>query len=1134
MAQTKEKQSARPMLNFVPDQAADIDEFGSHTRIARAIADVISGKPDLKVIGLLGPWGSGKSTVVKFVTERLEQQLDGVGIHCFSYDAWLHQSDPPRRSFLEALIRFLIERKLTTESRWSERLGELNRQIEDTDVHTTPTLSRAGRWLLPLALLVPFGMQFLNHDWVEAASKADANIWERVAFPLGLLLTILPVAAAAGLWLRWRPSRNFLTRDFYRSENFSTNRSPFEKETLFSIFTNREVVSQKSRTIRTPDPTTIEFQEIFREILKEVDVDPAGRGVRLLFVIDNLDRLPELQAVEMWATIRSFFLGSKSKSRLPAVLLPIDEGAVERMYSTSHGPEIAQGLAQSFMDKTFDLSFRVTPPVLSNRHRYLERKLYSIFGDVAQSNWAYLVGSMYDAWRQGRGGAEPVTPRHLNALLNNIATLYLQWSEEGINFASISYYVVFREDIEGDIVSAIAKPKFDMDLVDPIWGQSIAAMHYGVPLNDAAQVLLQGRIQTSFGLPNPETLSELSSLPGFELVLNQVLDAALEQRLNIDVPGAIWHVGGLAPSDTHWREAAWHKLRVLHSRQPTLQKFDTTDVATIEKLLVGCGPLETKQFLQAQSELLGRVDQQAFVKPANNGAFVEAARLILSTAKACGMDPLPTINVQAQARAYLRTLSMMASEPEFLGSLITSFDDGALVSALVAAVGEKFGSFPIHSAIAALSNTRPNVDWGSVVDAADVKLQGTFNPANSSGIWALLALSEIHEPALNRINAAVDGGYLPERFHEAVAGNDTAAAGALAALILISKNPSALTTPDGATWDSWLKAKPSLPADIAAAMKIAGIGRLDTYVDLLEKNDSLDDLVRSITPIGYLAGDLAPPKPEIVASDYDRIYEAVSHEVDLPIVTQAASDEGFWSALSATPLDKTSLILGILVSEESVYKRRGAEVVRVKLDALPAEGWTQALAARAQPFDLAAAAVSADKNIQIGGQLSTCLRENFSSAAGPDHTVRSSWFSLSHLLSANARTTLLRTFSDWLASQVNLADGKGLIAEDDFALLDSGELQRHADWASRNVLIPVLSNAGDLTWILEHSLRLKPLIDKSAQETRGALAERIAEMAGTASDETQRAPLLELFDQWDLDPPTPVDSALSAEAPPQE
>ena len=63
--------------------------------------------------------------------------------------------------------------------------------------------------------------------------------------------------------------------------------------------------STESRTIvtRTPDPTSVEFESEFRDLLKEA-LKPDGR--RLLLVIDNLDRVDPSDALSIWSTLQTF------------------------------------------------------------------------------------------------------------------------------------------------------------------------------------------------------------------------------------------------------------------------------------------------------------------------------------------------------------------------------------------------------------------------------------------------------------------------------------------------------------------------------------------------------------------------------------------------------------------------------------------------------------------------------------------------------------------------------------------------------------------------------------------------------------------------------------------------------------
>ena len=86
---------------LIPDTPAEVDAFGPHERVAKAIAELVRSEAGGKMIGLEGGWGSGKSTAVNLLKKELESDPN-VAVAVF--DAWAHQGDPLRRTFLERLI----------------------------------------------------------------------------------------------------------------------------------------------------------------------------------------------------------------------------------------------------------------------------------------------------------------------------------------------------------------------------------------------------------------------------------------------------------------------------------------------------------------------------------------------------------------------------------------------------------------------------------------------------------------------------------------------------------------------------------------------------------------------------------------------------------------------------------------------------------------------------------------------------------------------------------------------------------------------------------------------------------------------------------------------------------------------
>ncbi len=74
----------------VDDAPAEDDVFGSHAPIADAVHELVTTEAGGRTIGLESGWGSGKSTVVRLLSQR----LDGPEAKVVVFDAWAHEGDP--------------------------------------------------------------------------------------------------------------------------------------------------------------------------------------------------------------------------------------------------------------------------------------------------------------------------------------------------------------------------------------------------------------------------------------------------------------------------------------------------------------------------------------------------------------------------------------------------------------------------------------------------------------------------------------------------------------------------------------------------------------------------------------------------------------------------------------------------------------------------------------------------------------------------------------------------------------------------------------------------------------------------------------------------------------------------------
>jgi len=151
--------------NLLPDQPANVDEFGSHQRVANAIFTLINDETGGKAIALIGCWGSGKSTVVELIRKNFQDRLDS---HIFLFDAWAHQGDPLRRTFLEQQIESLQQVGWLKAPEWKATLERLARKLRITETKKTPTITKGQIWSAFSVILAGIG--------AILASKSTAQI----------------------------------------------------------------------------------------------------------------------------------------------------------------------------------------------------------------------------------------------------------------------------------------------------------------------------------------------------------------------------------------------------------------------------------------------------------------------------------------------------------------------------------------------------------------------------------------------------------------------------------------------------------------------------------------------------------------------------------------------------------------------------------------------------------------------------------------------------------------------------------------------------------------------------------------------------------------------------------------------
>ena len=501
---------------LLADTPAETDAFGSHERVARSIAEVVQTESGGNAIGLEGGWGAGKSTIVKLISQKLSHTRESAH-EIAVFDMWSHQDDPLRRTFLESLITRVQGFGWVNKEKWDRRIAELARRRREDTTRIVPRLTRTGVGFAFTLLAIPIGSALVGAGLSLLGSKDASATLGAVLLPVGIIIALAPAIYYGGVRI-WR----IIRRGWRSEEDGGLSELP-------ALVTGQASTESRTLVTQTPDPTSVEFESIFRDLLDEA-LEPKNR--KLLIVVDNLDRVEPSDALSIWSTLQTF-LGHTDYQRPDWidrlwVLIPYDHNAILRLWdgSGSNATKPANSsLETSFLDKTFQLRFRVPPLLLSNWREFLQQALQQALPNHQEADFH----GVYRAFA-ANGGLETSapTPRGLKTFVNQIGALHREWQDE-FPLSHLACYVLFQGD--GTDVRKALLSNDDSELLSRSIGQEwrgiIAALHFGVPVEEARQLLLRGPIQAALVGGDGKALSNLESVhrAGFWAVLEDTVPA---------------------------------------------------------------------------------------------------------------------------------------------------------------------------------------------------------------------------------------------------------------------------------------------------------------------------------------------------------------------------------------------------------------------------------------------------------------------------------------------------------------------------------------------------------------------------------------------------------------------------------
>lgn len=532
--------SKTKQIKFLSNEPCREDAFEGHAHqdIAKQISYIIKTNKKIHIIGLDGSWGSGKSNLISLVNKELngdkvyDESFDHTSQQYpfFIYDAWGHQVDYQRRAILEELTNDLTtNKKILKDDKWRFKLANLLAKKKKTSTKEVPKLS--------VGIITGVILCFLTPLIIFLAGLIPESYW-------GFRLLVATCPYVAG----------FLFAIIYRYYSLNSKGEKVSFSDIISelilIYKDKIKENETYVTISEKEPSSFEF----KHWIEEMNEDLLKAKKTLIIVFDNMDRLPSSQVESLWSSIHTFF-SDKTYDNIK-VLIPFDRKQINLAFKKESSDTIPYG--NDFINKTFDIVFRVPPPIMSDWQHYMDVLWRKAFGENEIPNIA--VKQIYGTLKRND------TPREIIAFINEFATIKMTMQEE-IPDKYIALFIFGKEKLEENPIKELLNPSYMgevafeySDNTETI--QYLSALYYHLPVRKALDVVFTKEAEEALNTGNSSRLISMMERINISTIIgNAILKVTDIERAIIALAGIDTQLNyGEFDEMPDWLKKIWEDL----------------------------------------------------------------------------------------------------------------------------------------------------------------------------------------------------------------------------------------------------------------------------------------------------------------------------------------------------------------------------------------------------------------------------------------------------------------------------------------------------------------------------------------------------------------------------------------------
>ena len=512
------------------------------------------------VMALEGPWGCGKSNVIKMIENEIGYTLDTnknkenkAEAVFVNYDLWMHRQDLSRKSILESIVAELVDDKKVLPKGFNDKLFHLTGERVHGYIEKFPLLG----WMSVLA--------------VAACSVLKTKVFGLPDAVTDSLLWIGCLGFVGSILMNW----------WYNGVGFWR---AVGKSLLIARCNVTDFAFVEFKHLDEPDVS--DFIDFLRCTARELQ----GGYKHIVLVFDNLDRLNDEEIRKFWTATHVLFAERRThRPRNVQVIVPYDRARMREVFGS---PQAGDEYIRKVVDKVF-----VMPAVImTDWSKFLLERMNVAFEGFDDQQLLEAV-RVFD-WLHR---PDDLTPRAMISFVNDMVSVCegLRYDDgEGTKFqiplSIVALYVLGwrRSPVTDKIDNAellIVGGAFIPDeckiarmwyLGDLNHSTQLAAVVYQLPEKQAAAILTYQRVGAS--LDGNMSLGGICWQPDFHQVFSSVIKHVkqfemVSQALStIDTPDA----------KKYWDEyydAKKDEIVMAHGLFPIITKGEALMFANISK-----------------------------------------------------------------------------------------------------------------------------------------------------------------------------------------------------------------------------------------------------------------------------------------------------------------------------------------------------------------------------------------------------------------------------------------------------------------------------------------------------------------------------------------------------------------------